>query len=635
MSRSVQVVIILVLATSLLASSLPGLPADAQTTDAQDLQLSKVEEAIRRAQEHLFAGRNEDGYWDGNCRFYTPSHPDVLAITSQYVLFLNHLGINNEGKRRAVEYLVNSQRPDGSWGDPMSDYGAVLALEQAGLSPQSLVLQRAYPHVEQIEHPEKLMFVSVYDILADGASWEETDIPVIGDTTQFSEKRVVDFRMEYALAFSILRTLDVKGRLSREQRQLLKKAESFLLRRQLSDGSWRSYSQATILPLSALYELGNEKNDEPISRGLQFLASLQNDDGSLMNYRLPVFETALAMLALEASGVERDELQPAIQWLIDSRFPGGGWAHTPASSVFPDNDDTSLAAAVLADCEPAMMDGVISFIFSRQNEGGGWPSYAQGFEGEEEIKWRSRDVWEFLLADPSIPDVTGRALLALGKVGYATEDQKIAKAVAFLQRVQLDNGPWFGWWGVPYIYGTGAVLVGLNAVGLDMSAPFVQKAVQWLKSCQNADGGWGESLEARESPEYAGKGDSTATQASWAILGLLAAHEPPDSKVIEKGISYLLSHQMSDGSWEYKRTLLAGPSTPYQLEYGETIFGLWALAAYRNAIAGPANEPVLSDSRVRVLLGVAILLISLGLTMISFRRRITSRKRREMTLKGH
>jgi squalene-hopene/tetraprenyl-beta-curcumene cyclase len=37
------------------------------------------------------------------------------------------------------------------------------------------------------------------------------------------------------------------------------------------------------------------------------------------------------------------------------------------------------------------------------------------------------------------------------------------------------------------------VLCALNAAGEDMAQPYVRKAVEWLKSRQQADGGWGES----------------------------------------------------------------------------------------------------------------------------------------------
>ena len=70
------------------------------------------------------------------------------------------------------------------------------------------------------------------------------------------------------------------------------------------------------------------------------------------------------------------------------------------------------------------------------------------------------------------------------------------------------NGSWFGRWGVNYVYGTWQVLVGLAAVGFDMTSPPARRAVRWLKECQNADGGWGETCGSYDDPALAGRGDS-------------------------------------------------------------------------------------------------------------------------------
>ena len=46
--------------------------------------------------------------------------------------------------------------------------------------------------------------------------------------------------------------------------------------------------------------------------------------------------------------------------------------------------------------------------------------------------------------------------------------------------------------GTNYVYGTWSVLCALNAVGEDMQAPYVRKAVDFIVSRQREDGGWGE-----------------------------------------------------------------------------------------------------------------------------------------------
>ena len=50
-------------------------------------------------------------------------------------------------------------------------------------------------------------------------------------------------------------------------------------------------------------------------------------------------------------------------------------------------------------------------------------------------------------------------------------------------------------------------------------------SVDWLTSCQNEDGGFGESTLSYTNTEWIGKGMSTASQTAWAILALLEAEK--------------------------------------------------------------------------------------------------------------
>ena len=86
-----------------------------------------------------------------------------------------------------------------------------------------------------------------------------------------------------------------------------------------------------------------------------------------------------------------------------------------------------------------------------------------------------------------------------------------------------------------YIYGTWSVLSGLAAIGEDLSQPYIRKAVNWLKSKQNMDGGWGETCESYHDRSLAGMGESTASQTGWALLALMAAGEA-NSSTVARGI---------------------------------------------------------------------------------------------------
>ena len=116
-----------------------------------------------------------------------------------------------------------------------------------------------------------------------------------------------------------------------------------------------------------------------------------------------------------------------------------------------------------------------------------------------------------------------------------------------------------------------------------MAVPYVRKAVEWLVSRQNADGGWGESCLSYADPAFAGCGESTPSQTAWALLGLLSAGMA-DSISVVRGVHYLLRHQREDGVWEEKSHTGTGFPRVFYLRYHWycQYFPLWALAMYRN-----------------------------------------------------
>src|SRR5205823_8630994 len=80
------------------------------------------------------------------------------------------------------------------------------------------------------------------------------------------------------------------------------------------------------------------------------------------------------------------------------------------------------------------------------------------------------------LLDPSTEDLTGRGLELLGTLGYRLDHPAVRPTLEFLKRTQRSDGPWYGRWGVNYVYGTWSVLRGLRAIGEDMQAEYVQRA---------------------------------------------------------------------------------------------------------------------------------------------------------------
>ena len=62
-----------------------------------------------------------------------------------------------------------------------------------------------------------------------------------------------------------------------------------------------------------------------------------------------------------------------------------------------------------------------------------------------------------------------------------------------------------------HLCGTGLALAALKEAGLPLSDPCLVQGATWLRSRQNADGGWGETGESYDQPTRRGLGPSMAS----------------------------------------------------------------------------------------------------------------------------
>ena len=189
------------------------------------------------------------------------------------------------------------------------------------------------------------------------------------------------------------------------------------------------------------------------------------------------------------------------------------------------------------------------------------------------------------MIDPATADVTARVLEMVGSCDLPMKYSRVEKAIAFLLREQEEDGSWFGRWGVNYIYGTSGVLSALAVIAPQTHQAEMQKGVNWLVSCQNKDGGWGETCETYKNPSLKGKGVSTPSQTAWALIGLLDAGKAMNRYAqdnIDRGINYLVSTQNEDGTWEEKEFTGTGFPQHFFLNYYlyRHYFPLIALSRY-------------------------------------------------------
>lgn len=183
-----------------------------------------------------------------------------------------------------------------------------------------------------------------------------------------------------------------------------------------------------------------------------------------------------------------------------------------------------------------------------QSNNGGWGAFDKNNNKTILTKIPFSDFGETI--DPPSVDVTAHVLEAFGLLGMNRQHPAIAKALHYIELEQEDDGSWFGRWGVNHIYGIAAVLPAFEALNLDMTGNNVRRAAHWLVEHQNKDGGWGETCASYMDERLRGKGPSTASQTSWAVMALLATGNTHYYNAISRGINYLTQSQTSEGTWK-------------------------------------------------------------------------------------
>jgi squalene-hopene/tetraprenyl-beta-curcumene cyclase len=376
----------------------------------------------------------------------------------------------------------------------------------------------------------------------------------------------------------------------------------------------RSEGLGTIYPammnsIFALAAEGRDAADPLLAREVSFLARYEIEEGDTLRVQpciSPLWDTAIAMVSLEEAGLDpaHPSLLAASRWLVDNQILGpgdwqvknpdaepGGWAFEFRNDFYPDVDDTAfvlMALGRVADPEPERLRASIvrglAWLMSMQNGDGGWGA----FDHENNLDFLNHIPFadHNAMLDPSTADVTARAIECLGQMGWPATHPAIERAAAFVRHDQTADGSWFGRWGVNYVYGTSGVLRAMETLGLG-SAPECLRAAQWLRSVQNPDGGFGESILSYYDPALKAKGKSTASQTAWGLIGLLAGGSVQDPAV-ERAVAWLVSHQNEDGTWDEAEFTGTGFPQVFYLKYHmyRNSFPLYALARYDNLHQG-------------------------------------------------
>jgi len=396
------------------------------------------------------------------------------------------------------------------------------------------------------------------------------------------------------------------------RRAAMRRGAEWILARQEADGGWGGIQPPWVYSIMALHLLGYSLEHPVLTAAIDglegFLIREATPDGDIRRLEAcqsPVWDTCLAVIALVDSGVGPGDaaVQQAGRWLLDEeiRVPGdwtvrrpelppSGWAFEFANDIYPDIDDTAEVILALRHLEPHLPDCATAlqrathWMVGMQSRDGGWGAFDADNTRYLVEKLPFCDFGAVI--DPPSADVTAHVLEMLAHRGLAGT-AAAQRGLRWLFDAQETDGSWFGRWGANYVYGTGAVVPALIAVGVAPDAPPIRRAVHWLVEHQNADGGWGEDIRSYVDAQWRGRGASTASQTAWALLALLAAGGDPAA---ERGVAWLLDAQRPDGGWD--EDLYSGTGFPgdfyINYEMYRLVFPISALGRYRTARAAPA-----------------------------------------------
>jgi squalene-hopene/tetraprenyl-beta-curcumene cyclase len=566
---------------------------------------TRLDAAIDGATARLLELQHADGYWVGELE-------SNVTMTAQHLFWHHVLGLRTpELDRKIANELLARQREDGTWaiwfdgpGDLSTTVEAYAALKLAGVDPGP----RACEFIRSRGGIAKTrIFTKCFLALLGQWPWQRvTPIPVelvlfppgapfsIYNFSCWARGTFVPLAACRALrpvrhAAIDLREIGARPGRTRSpappgpmRRAALREAERWVRAHQEADGSWGGIQPPWVWSILMLAALGHGFEDEALRRAVEGWEGFTLEEGDRLRpeaCQSPVWDTGLAVLALRDSGLgpEHAALVRAADWLLNEevtvagdwavRTPElapGGWAFEFENDLYPDVDDTAVVALALRRCHRGhdAVDRGLAWTAGMQSRSGGWGA----FDVDNEAYWLYRlPFCDFgKVTDEPSADVTAHALEALApEAGF---DDHVRRGLDWLLREQEADGSWFGRWGVNHVYGTGAVLPALEAVGIEPGHPAFRRAVAWLDSVQNEDGGFGEDIRSYSERAWRGCGASTPSQTAWALLAYVAADEA-GSQAARRAAEWLCSTQQANGDWNEPEFTGTGFPLDFMIRY--------------------------------------------------------------------
>src|SRR6184192_2726587 len=383
---------------------------------AATAELTRLDAAIERGTRRLLELQRPDGVWVGELE-------SNVTMTAQHLFWHHYLDLRTpELDRRIANELLARMRDDGTWSiwfegppDLSTSIEAYVACRMTGVDPGARAL--AYIRREG-GIPKSRLFTKCFLALLDQWPWQRMvpippELVLLPPWAPFSIYNFACWARQTFVALAVAQSLrpvrpaDVDlsaigairgktrpaGRPSALRRTALRRAEEWIRERQEADGSWAGIQPPWVWGIVALSALGHSLEDDTLRKAVEGWQGFMVEDGDRLRpeaCQSPVWDTALAVLALRACGVAADhpQLAKAGDYLLREEvtvkgdwslrrpeLAPGGWAFEYENDNYPDTDDTAVLPLALHGMgigeDEAIRRG-LDWLVGMQSRDGGW-----------------------------------------------------------------------------------------------------------------------------------------------------------------------------------------------------------------------------------------------------------------------